>query len=63
MEDMTHLQWEDPGWLEPLHRLNVLDYFMNSPFFDSNSNNIKARKEGKNSAEPGVLECAPMPPP
>lgn len=57
-DDLTGISWHDPTFTF-LNRYTVLAYFERSPFFDVKSNNMRARKEGKDPAVPGVLESMP----
>jgi hypothetical protein len=55
-DDQTQISWTDPAYPHALNRYTVMHYFEFSPFFDRDSNNMKARHHNLDPAVPGTLE-------
>lgn len=57
-DSLAHQRWNDPQFpYNPLDRGTALQYFEFSPFFDTNSNNHEARKQGLDPATEAGLRC------
>lgn len=58
-DSLSHQRWNDPQFpYNPLDRGTALQYFEFSPFFDTNSNNHDARRQGLDPANEAHLRCA-----
>lgn len=59
-DTLSHQRWNDPQFpYNPLDRGTALQYFEFSPFFDVNSNNHEARRQGLDPANESHLRFEP----